>query len=202
MTVPFKYLIFLVIITLQVLPSAGRAQVHPLLQDFSGYQQGNKVFLRWTFRSGSLCEGTRIERSADGLFYDEIGEIPGICGNPETSVTFTFIDSLPVPNTRNYYRLELGNTGFTTALEVEFIPSGDRGYTILYSDQGAELSVENPPARKGEVSILDISGKSIDTYIFDQRRITLTRMPVIKGIYLFVLRYENGAGLSGKFIIP
>ncbi|GAP43157.1 hypothetical protein TBC1_111299 [Lentimicrobium saccharophilum] len=202
MTVPFKYLIFLVIITLQVLPSAGRAQVHPLLQDFSGYQQGNKVFLRWTFRSGSLCEGTRIERSADGLFYDEIGEIPGICGNPETSVTFTFTDSLPVPNTLNYYRLELGNTGFTTALEVEFIPSGDRGYTILYSDQGAELSVKNPPARKGEVSILDISGKSIDNYIFDQRRIMLTRKPVIKGIYLFVLRYENGAGLSGKFIIP
>lgn len=202
MTVPVKYLISLVIFTLQVLPSAGRAQVHPLLQDFSGYQQGNSVFLRWTFRSGSLCEGTRIERSADGLFYNEIGEIPGICGNPETSVTFTFTDSLPVPNTRNYYRLELGNTGFTTALEVEFIPSGDQGYTILYSDQGAELSVENPPGRKGKVSILDISGKRIDSYIFDQRRIALTLKPAIKGIYLFMLRYENGAGLSGKFIIP
>lgn len=202
MIFPVKYLMPLVIIALLVLPSAGRAQPHPLLQDFSGYQLGNSVFLRWTFRSGSLCEGVRIERSQDGIIFNEICEIPGICGNPETSVTFTFTDSLPVPNTRNYYRLELGNTGYTTALEVEFIPAGDQGYTILYSDQGAELSVENPPGRKGEVSILDISGKSIDSYIFDQRRIALTRKPVIKGIYLFMLRYENGAGLSGKFIIP
>ncbi|MEA5111997.1 hypothetical protein SDC9_38613 [bioreactor metagenome] len=202
MIFPVKYLMPLVIIALLVLPSAGRAQPHPLLQDFSGYQLGNSVFLRWTFRSGSLCEGVRIERSQDGIIFNEIGEIPGICGNPETSVTFTFTDSLPVPNTRNYYRLELGNTGYTTALEVEFIPAGDQGYTILYSDQGAELSVENPPGRKGEVPILDISGKSIDSYIFDQRRIALTRKPVIKGIYLFMLRYENGAGLSGKFIIP
>ena len=202
MIFPVKYLMPLVIIALLVLASAGMAQPHPLLQDFSGYQLGNSVFLRWTFRSGSLCEGVRIERSQDGIIFNEIGEIPGICGNPETSVTFTFTDSLPVPNTRNYYRLELGNTGYTTALEVEFIPAGDQGYTILYSDQGAELSVENPPGRKGEVSILDISGKSIDSYIFDQRRIALTRKPVIKGIYLFMLRYENGAGLSGKFIIP
>lgn len=202
MIFPVKYLMPLVIIALLVLPSAGRAQPHPLLQDFSGYQLGNSVFLRWTFRSGSLCEGVRIERSQDGIIFNEIGEIPGICGNPETSVTFTFTDSLPVPNTRNYYRLELGNTGYTTALEVEFIPAGDQGYTILYSDQGAELSVENPPGRKGKVSILDISGKRIDSYIFDQRRIALTRKPVIKGIYLFMLRYENGAGLSGKFIIP
>ena len=92
------------------------AQPHILLQDFSGYQQDSKITLRWTFRSGSLCEGTQIERSADGLTFNKIGEIPGICGNPGSAFTYTFVDSFPNVNTVNYYRLELGNFGFTSII--------------------------------------------------------------------------------------
>ena len=202
MTVSFKYLIFLVIITLQVLPSKGRAQVHPLLQDFSGYQQGNKVFLRWTFRSGSLCEGTRIERSQDGIIFNEIGEIPGICGRPDVAFTYTFSDSTPLVNTINIYRLELGSAGFTSNLHIEYLVVHNVGYSLHSTGNDVELLIPYPPARSGFAQVYTITGKLIEEFGFIDRRLLLTGNISQSGIYIFCLQYENGVVLNGKFIRP
>lgn len=187
-------------IFLLILPFFTWAQPHPLLQDFSGYQQGESVFLRWTFRSGSLCEGTRIERSQDGMIFTEIGEIPGICGSPEVAFTYTFTDSTPQSNASNIYRLELGNTGFTTNLLVEYIAVGDEGYSLLTTGNEVELLIANPPARNGVAQVFDISGSLVSEFSFNNRRFLLTEKIFRSGVYIFRLRYENNAVVSGKFI--
>lgn len=194
----FLFSVFFVLI----LSFAGRSQPHPLLQDFSGYQQGNSVFLRWTFRSGSLCEGTRIERSQDGIIFNEIGEIPGICGSPDVAYTYTFNDSTPLANTFNIYRLELGSSGFTSNLHIEYLVVYNEGYSLHSTGNDVELLIPYPPARSGFAQVYTITGKLIEEFGFIDRRLLLTGNISQSGIYIFSLQYENGVVLNGKFIRP
>lgn len=189
-------------IFLLIMPFLTWSQSHPLLQDFSGFQQGDNVFLRWTFRSGSLCEGTRIERSQDGMIFTEIGEIPGICGSPEVAFTYTFTDSTPLINSVNIYRLELGNTGFTTNLQVEYLVAGVGGYSLLSTGNEFELLIADPPARNGLAQVFSTSGSLVKEFSFNNRRFLLTENISQSGVYIFRLQYENGAVLNGKFIRP
>ena len=178
---------------------AGWAQ-HPLLNNFTGFQQDENIHLSWTFSSGSQCNGTRIFRSQDGMIFHEIGVIPGICGASETPVTYSFTDSMPLPNTVNYYRLELGNQGISTTLTIEYFVPGKGGYSIITSESGIEVLVDKPPARKGVAQIFDIRGNKADEFEFSTRRISLVNHQSGPGAYIFRLIYENGAVLSGKFI--
>ena len=173
---------------------------HPLLNDFAGFQQDKNIHLSWTFTSGSQCNGTRIYRSQDGVIFQELGRISGICGASETPVTYSFIDSIPLPNTINYYRLELGNQGFSTTLAIEYFVPGKGGFSIITSELGIEVLVDKPPARKGVAQIFDIRGNKINEFYFSTRRISLVNNQRGAGAYIFRLVYENGAILNGKFV--
>lgn len=181
------------------LPLAGLAQ-HPLLNNFSGFQKDESIYLSWTFTSGSQCNGTRIFRSGDGEIFQEVGLIPGICGASETPVTYSFIDSVPFPNTMNYYRLELGNQGFSTTLTIAYFVPGKDGYSLITSQSSIEVLVAKPPARKGVAQIFGIRGNKIDEFEFSTQRISLMQNQSGAGTYIFRLIYENGAILNGKFI--
>ena len=181
---------------------SGKAQPHALLQEFSGFQQDDRLVLRWTFRSGSLCEGTRIERSDNGLMFNQIGEIPGICGNPETSFTYTFIDSFPKPNAINHYRLELGNYGFTSTIAVEFLNTGENGFVVLSSGSGqTDILFQNKPGRKGKAIIYSSVGKRATEMDFQGKRISLSPGRFAAGVYLLVLIFDDNTSLSGNFVI-
>ena len=173
---------------------------HPLLNNFTGFQQDKSIHLSWTFSSGSQCNGTVVFRSQDGRIFQEIGKIPGVCGASETPVTYSFTDSMPLPNTVNHYRLELGNQGFTTTLAIEFFVPGKGGYSIITSESGIEVLVNKPPTRKGVAQIFDIRGNQVDEFEFSARRISLTQNQTSPGAYIFRLIYENGAVLNGKFV--
>ena len=174
---------------------------HPLLNNFTGFQQDESIQLSWTFGSGSQCNGTRVFRSIDGEVFQKIGEIPGICGASDTPVTYSFRDSAPLPNTVNYYRLELGNQGFSTMLGIEFFVPGKDGYSLITSQSGIEVLVNRPPARKGVAQIFDIRGNRVDEFEFSTRRISLMNNQGGSGTFIFRLIYENGAVLNGKFVL-
>lgn len=195
---PILRFLFSVIVAL-FLSISGWAQ-HPLLNNFIGFQQDKTIQLSWTFSSGSQCNGTHIFRSDDGAIFEKIGDIPGICGASETPVTYSFTDSMPFPNKVNYYRLELGNQGFSTTLGIEYFVPGKNGYSVITSQSDIEVLVDRPPARKGVAQITDIRGNRVDEFEFSTRRISLIQKEAGPGTYIFRLIYENGAVLSGKFI--
>lgn len=198
---PLFRFIFLSLITL-AFPLSGKSQPHTLLQDFSGYQQDKQLVLRWTFRSGSLCEGTRIERSADGLAFNLIGEIPGICGSPGSAFTYTFIDSFPKVNAVNHYRLELGNFGFTSTISVEFIKAGSTGFVVMSGNSGqTDILFQNPSGRKAKAVIYSSSGNRVLELDGAGRRITLPSGKLASGIYLLLLNFSDNTSVSGNFII-
>lgn len=194
--------VFLSLITL-IFPLSGKSQPHALLQDFSGYQQDSQVFLRWTFRGGSLCEGTRVERSTDGLVFSQIGEISGICGSPDAAITFNFTDSLPSPNSLNYYRLELGNFGYTSTLTVEFLKINENGFIVLSTFSGqTDILFQNLPGRTGEAIIYSSDGKKLSSMPINGQRLSLPYGRFPSGVYLLLLAFSDNNSLSGNFIIP
>lgn len=193
-----KYLLFLS--SILFLPLFAIAQ-HPLLDNFTGFQQDNRIHLRWTFSSGSLCDGTRVFRSGDGEIFQQIGEIHGICGASERPVIYNYIDTIPVSNAINYYRLELGNNGFTSTVMVDFLTPGVKGYSLLTSDYGVEVLIADPPTRTGIAQVFDMQGRLINEFDFNSRRIALMNNPWYRGAYIFRLTYNDRSVLSGKFIM-
>ncbi len=199
---PILRFVFLSLITL-VFPLAGKSQPHTLLLDFSGYQQDNQLVLRWTFRSGSLCEGTRIERSADGLAFNLVGEIPGVCGSPGSAITYTYIDSFPQVNSVNHYRLELGNFGYTTTISVEFLKAGSNGFVVMSGNSGqTDILFQNPSGQKTTAIIYSSSGKRVLELDGSGRRIALPPGKLVAGIYLLLLSFSDNTSISGNFILP
>ncbi|MFH1118653.1 MAG: hypothetical protein V1775_02435 [Bacteroidota bacterium] len=197
---PAKLLLFSVAILFSGLHLT--AQPHTLLQDFSGYQDDNYLVLRWTFRSGSLCEGTRIERSTGGLIYTEIGRIPGFCGNPDSPITYTFVDSLPGINTVNYYRLELGNYGYTADIPVEFIKTSANGFVVLTAGNGqTEILFNNTSGRTGTAVMYSYNGKRIFESGINGKRLILPSGKFSPGVYLLILAFSDNTSVSGNFII-
>lgn len=187
---------------LLVFPFFGISQPHALLQDFSGYQQERQLVLRWTFRSGSLCEGTRIERSSDGYIYQQIGEVPGICGNQETAFTYTFTDSLPKTNAINYYRLELGNFGFTSVIGVEHITTGSNGFVVLNSDTGlTSVFFKQVPGKKSNAVIYSSSGKRVLETTIEGNSLQIPPGRLAAGIYILLLSFADNTAVSGSFAI-
>ena len=185
-----------------VLPFTVMSQPHALLQDFSGYQQDRQLMLRWTFRSGSLCEGTRIERSADGHTFQQIGEVPGICGNPETAFTYTFTDSLPKTNAINHYRLELGNFGFTGVISVEHITTGTKGFVVLNTDTGhTKVFFKQVPGKKSDAVIYSSSGKRVLETTVEGNSLQIPPGRLAAGIYILMLSFADNTAVSGSFAI-
>jgi hypothetical protein len=105
---------------------------HPILRNFSGQVANNTIRLSWAIKGGNTCEGTKIQRSGDGLFFETVGEIGGVCGSPDFDVPYTFTDSVPLRNQKNYYRLELGTHGFSAAVSFFFVPLNEQSYNVIY----------------------------------------------------------------------
>jgi hypothetical protein len=197
-TVLLTFLIFFIISGLSI-----QAQPHILLQEFTGYQKDEQLILHWTFPAGSLCEGTRIERSTDEIIYREIGQIPGFCGSPDSPVTYSFIDSFPRVNSINYYRLELGNYGYTSSIPVECLSIGEYGFVVLSTNTGqTEILFENNPGRTGTAIIYSGDGKRISEVGINGRRISLPPGRFTSGVYLLMLAFSDDTSVSGNFVVP
>ena len=102
-----------------------------ILRNFSLSKIGDSVLLKWTIKQGETCNGIQVERSSDNLNFQEVGNIPGVCGSPDFAQTFEFLDTNPVVNTTNYYRLVLGNTGYSEVRSIEVIALNEDGILVL-----------------------------------------------------------------------
>ena len=102
-----------------------------ILKSFSLSQIDESVFLRWTILKGETCNGIKIHRSTDSLNFQQIGDIAGVCGSPDFAQSFEFIDTHPEKNKANFYKLELGNTGFSDVRSIEIIALNEDGVLVL-----------------------------------------------------------------------
>lgn len=160
----YFYLILLLAgFTFFVTTPAKSQSPHPILSYFTAVVSTNQIQLNWAIAGGNTCEGTIVQRSADGIFFETIGEIGGVCGSPDFEIPYFFIDENPLANQVNHYRLELGSQGFSSAININFIPLNEQGYSLRYDalNQYAVINFDNQVHERVRFVLYDLLGHKI-----------------------------------------
>jgi len=171
------------------------------LTRFFAVQVEETVFLRWTMGAGNTCEDTYVERSADGISYERIGLIGGICGSPDQEITFEYTDTVPLVNQTAYYRLLLGYFGYTSPKTVEFVRYNDRGYFIgpnPFSDF-TRIAFENDDDEEYRLLVSDMQGRIVLEMMTTGNEFLIRREELGAGIY--AVRLFNGKNEFPRFKI-
>ena len=104
-------------------------------------ETGEQINLVWTHPSDSISRNFTVERSADGVHFETIGEIPGQTQCEKTCRLY-FTDKIPV-NGMNYYRVVVRtDTGITQSSRVatEDFTSTRKPFKVLTS--GSRITVQ------------------------------------------------------------
>lgn len=174
-----------------------------VLSRFFAVQLDETVFMRWTITAGNTCEDTYIERSADGVSYERIGLIGGICGSPDQSITYEFTDTLPLVNKTAYYRIELGYYGYSSPHIVTFTRYNEQGFLLApnpFSDH-ARLAFDNPLKKQYGLVVSDMSGKIIAEMSTTGHEFLLRRNNLSAGLYNFRVMESGIMVFDGKIVI-
>jgi hypothetical protein len=194
-----KNLILILILT-PVIAFSQQADV--ALSKFFAVQVDETVFLRWTITAGNTCEDTYVERSADGMSYERIGLIGGICGSPDQAMTYEFTDTLPLYNRVSYYRLELGFLGYSSPKQVEIIRYNDQGFFLgpnPFNDQ-ARLAFVNEDGQEYRLLLSNSQGITIRELTTSDDEFIISGIGLASGLYIFRLFMEEKIIHSGKLI--
>ena len=178
-------------------------QADAVLSKFFAVQVEETVFMRWTISAGNTCEDTHIERSSDGITYEQVGLIGGICGSPDEAITFEFTDSLPLVNQTSYYRLLLGYFGYTSPKVVEFRRYNDQGFLLApnpFSDF-TRLAFENDDDEVHELIISDMNGRIVQEMRTTGDEFIIRRIDLGTGVYSFSVQKTGKVIFSGRIVV-
>ncbi len=160
------------------------------------------VLISFIMRGGFSCNGINIERSEDSVSFSVIGDIEGICGNPDFDVPFSFIDPLPLPNRKNFYRLDMMQLGYSPVLSVFFFKTNTLGILIFPNPciEKCSLYFENAKQEKVKLELFQ-NGKMVFTQTTNQDFIELGMHSFAAGIYNCQLQYQDGALRKQKLAV-
>lgn len=177
---------------------------HPILDDFTVFQYNEDIYLSWTISRGSTCNGITIERSENGLDFDVIHYISGVCGSADFAQNYSFIDQNPLPNTENHYRLELGLQGYSETVSLRFISPGEEGF-MLYPNPASDLINVRFSNQSGHNHLLEIVSLVGNVIYSETTRNNVFQKEISQypqGVYLMRLTNEvNGNSFTRKLVI-
>lgn len=180
------------------------AQQNPILGHFSVSEGNGKVFMSWQIIAGSTCNGIQIYRSIDSLHFIEIGDIPGIYGNITTAQDYDFIDYEPEINKINYYRLQLGNNGFSEIIAVEIIRLEIGGYQIRPNPVStvAKIYFNNIKKEPHQFVLYNLKGILVTNLSSNEDFFDFNANNLDSGLYFFSISNANNlVKAKGKMII-
>ncbi len=108
-----------------------------VISDLQLVTSGSSVVFSWTIEAGSTCNGVEILRADKSQVFNVIGEISGVCGNPEISTSYLFTDQNPLKNEINYYQIRAGSVQLSEIKQIDFVSVENNKYIIKYN---AELN--------------------------------------------------------------
>lgn len=180
------------------------AQNQPELDVFSATENNGAVYLSWRILAGGTCNGTNVLRSTDSLNFTEIGRIFGVCGDLSEPVSYSFIDESPIPNKRNYYRLELGKGNFSETIYTDVIDLGEQVYQIRPNpvQSKAKIYFDNSDKQVQTLSIYGINGQLIYAASGSNEFFEVDVQALHNGMYIFSITPENGQSITkGKILV-
>ena len=181
-----------------------KAQPPSLLADFGIQRVNDKILVSWEINSGNQCLGLQVEHSYDSINFAPIYDYQGICGAGSTNEKYDYLHSNPLSNSINYYRLKLGNGGYSKIESVKFVKVESLGYSLFPNpiSQNSKLYFYNNN-ELFTLSIYSISGAKI--YSLDNitdSEISLYDLFLTQGMYFFRLTNNtSNSAIKGKFIV-
>lgn len=179
-------------------------QQNPILDRFMATENNGTIYLNWVITSGSTCNGIDIFRSVDSLNFSLIGSIGGICGSPEFAQPYSFTDEDPVKNSINYYRLELGGSGYSEIIAVELIIFDGNNYQIRPNPATTEAKIifENDQNQPALLKLYDFRGNLIEEITTEENFFIINTAYLSGEMYLFTISdFENKANIKGKLMV-
>ena len=180
------------------------AAQHPILNYFNINRINDEIHLSWEVASGSQCDGIQIYRASDSLNFSQVGDISGICGNPDFAQPYSFIDNTPVTNAYNTYKLKLGTQGYSSTVTIHYIQTNESGYSILPhpANEQSVLYFNNPNQEGFTLKIYDISGSLVHTSEWNSNAIPLDILQNLSGLYVMQLSSDDATkNIVGKLLI-
>ena len=194
---------FITILGILAILSNSNAQDTIILDGFVGVPQSQQIQLRWVISAGQTCNGTFIERSSDNLHWVNIGDIPGVCGSSSTPVPYNFIDSSPIGNSINFYRLELGGQGFSPVVSVPFYDFTSKGYVLMPNPVSgtAMLYFGTSETEAFDISVFDISGKLVQKVSGNGGNSRVDVSHLMPALYFFIIERKGKSKVVGKLVV-
>lgn len=152
-----------ILFPLTVLFNLQSAAQESAYSNYSVFAAQNKVFITCTINGGNTCNGISLYRSEDSIQFILIDQIQGTCGSSDFDIKYTFTDANPIKNQRSWYKLYLGNIGYTEALGIDYFDVSS-GYLILNTpDKGNRIIFRNTLRNIYQLNIYSLSGALISS---------------------------------------
>lgn len=163
------------------------------LISFTGKAQGKINLLSWITAYVDNTTDFDIERSTNGKVFAKIGSVAAVDNARQHAYTFT--DHQPLAD-NNYYRLKVkdqnGKSIYSNIVRLSSVATA--GYFVaLYPNPAKNklnISISGTITKEAEISIKDITGKTIKTMTVRGNDLTINISGLSAGPY--TLLYQNG----------
>lgn len=163
------------------------------LLSFSGVSVGKEVLITWSTASEINNDYFTIERSRDGIDFENAGEVNG-AGNSTLTLDYKYVDQQPYPGI-NYYRLKQTDVdGVFKYSDVIAVKSKkDIQFSCTYYGASKELWIfgtEDMNERK-EIEMIDLSGTLIYKTVITGNNVKINTAPFANGFYILKIEGES-----------
>lgn len=177
---------------------------HPILDSYNVLEISGKVYVDVTISGGNTCNGIEVQRSVDSLNFIEVGKVDGICGNSAKPVSYSFVDEYPIKNKKSYYRVLLGERGYTTVTSITIIDTKELGFQVRPNpaNERATIFFENPYSDTFQLELFNLSGKKILQLSSSSNAFDLNTFNLQNGLYFFsISKALNQEKVIGKLVV-
>jgi hypothetical protein len=198
MSLKFRFLALLI----STFNSLAIAQDNAEPEQFSVYEVNGKAYLYWVITAGTSCNGIAVERSESNAGFQEIYDIPGVCGSVSSPQAYDFTDQFPLTNKPSYYRLRLGNGGYSQTQSITIFSISDDGYLILPNPVSSNTSIyfENKKSEEKTLLLHSSSGTQLMQETTRDNNFRISANNLAAGVYLFSIS-SPGSTVNGRFIV-
>lgn len=166
---------------------------------FGAFLSGKNVEVAWSTASEKNSKNFTIEKSLDGVNFEEAGKIDA-AGNSYELKNYSFIDKTPFKGI-SYYRLKQTDTDnsfkYFNPVSID-LSSGELSVDAVYPNPAGDFiqfHVNTPTEDQTEISVLDITGKVIykETRLLDSgnTNLQLNLKDLENGIYFLKVNLAN-----------
>lgn len=177
------------------------------LSEFKAVKNGNSAVLTWKTLSELNNKGFGVERSADGISFNQIQFVNGN-GSTTAASQYSTTDNSPLNGT-NYYRLrQVDNDGkqtYSATVSVNFSTSNTVGFSFYPNPVKTKIVVtlQSISSTNASISLINADGKTVRTIVLNNQNansnVQFDVENIARGNYFLVLK--DGATMKTSKVL-